>query len=70
MTLIRKALSRSTPDFLTLSYHSATMPRTSPFPIHLSASETAELRRRSTKYTLSYFQVQRAKGLLHRGKLR
>jgi hypothetical protein len=40
------------------------MPRTSPFPIHLSASEAAELRRRSTKYTLPYFQVQRARIIL------
>jgi len=40
------------------------MPRTSPFPICLSASEAAELHRRSTKYTLPYFQVQRAKIIL------
>ena len=40
------------------------MPRTSPFPILLSASETAELRRRATKYTSPYFQVQRAKIIL------
>ena len=40
------------------------MPRTSPFPILLSASETAELRRRATKYTSPYFQVQRAKMIL------
>src|SRR5207245_815722 len=39
----------------------ATMPRTSPFPILLSGSEAAELRRRATKYTSPYFQVQRAK---------
>src|ERR1700683_652446 len=41
-----------------------TMPRTSPFPIHLSAGEAAELRRRATKYTSPYFQVQRAKIIL------
>jgi Homeodomain-like domain len=40
------------------------MPRTSPLPIHLSVAEAAELRRRSTKYTLPYFQVQRAKMIL------
>jgi len=40
------------------------MPRTSPFPIHLSAAEAAELHRRSNKYTLPYFQVQRAKIIL------
>jgi len=40
------------------------MPRMSPFAIQLSAAEAAELRRRSTKYTLPYFQVQRAKMIL------
>jgi DNA-binding NarL/FixJ family response regulator len=40
------------------------MPRTSPFLIHFSAAEAAELRRRSAKYTLPYFQVQRAKIIL------
>lgn len=40
------------------------MPRTSPFKIQLSAAEAAELHRRSTKYTLPYFQVQRAKMIL------
>jgi hypothetical protein len=40
------------------------MPRSSPFPISLSAAEAAELRRRSAKYTLPYFQVQRAKIIL------
>jgi hypothetical protein len=34
------------------------------FPIPLSASEAAELRRRATKYTSPYFQVQRAKIIL------
>jgi len=40
------------------------MPRTSPFKIQLSAAEVAELRRRSAKYTLPYFQVLRAKMIL------
>jgi hypothetical protein len=40
------------------------MPRTSPFLIHLSSAEAAELNRRSAKYTLPYFQVQRAKMIL------
>jgi hypothetical protein len=40
------------------------MPRTSPFTIRLSSSEAAELRRRADKYTLPYFQVQRAKMIL------
>jgi hypothetical protein len=40
------------------------MPRSSPFLIHLSAAEATELRRRSAKYTLPYFQVQRAKMIL------
>ena len=40
------------------------MPRSSPFPIRLSAAEAAELHRRSAKYTLPYFQVQRAKIIL------
>lgn len=40
------------------------MPRTSPFSIRLSASEAAELQRRAAKYTLPYFQVQRAKMIL------
>ena len=40
------------------------MPRSSPFPIHLSAAEATELRRRAAKYTLPYFQVQRAKIIL------
>ena len=41
------------------------MPRISPFLIHLSPAEAAELRKRSTKYTLPYFQVQRAKMILY-----
>ncbi len=41
-----------------------TMPRSSPFVIHLSSAEKAELQRRSGKYTLPYFQVQHAKMIL------
>jgi len=41
------------------------MPRTSPFRITLSSGEEAELRKRAAKYTLSYFQVQRAKMILY-----
>ena len=41
------------------------MSRSSPFAIRLSSAEEAELRRRATKYTLSYFQVQRAKMILY-----
>jgi len=40
------------------------MPRTSPFPIRLSSAEAAELHRRAARYTLPYFQVQRAKMVL------
>jgi len=40
------------------------MPRTSPFPIRLSSAEAAELYRRAARYTLPYFQVQRAKMIL------
>jgi len=40
------------------------MPRTSPFTIRLTAAETRELQRRAAKYTLPYFQVQRAKIVL------
>ncbi len=40
------------------------MPRTSPFDIELSPAEEAELRRRAARYTLPYFQVQRAKMIL------
>jgi hypothetical protein len=42
----------------------ASMPRSSPFPICLSAVESSELHRRAAKYTLPYFQVQRAKMIL------
>ena len=40
------------------------MPRTSPYVISLSSAEAAELQRRAGKYTLPYFQVQRAKMIL------
>jgi len=40
------------------------MPRSSPFTITLSSAEEAELRRCAGKYTLPYFQVQRAKIVL------
>jgi hypothetical protein len=40
------------------------MPRVSPFRIDLSAEEVWELRRRAVKYTLPYFEVQRAKMIL------
>lgn len=40
------------------------MPRKSPFHIDLSAEEERELLRRSMKYTLPYFEVQRAKMIL------
>ena len=41
------------------------MPRHSPFPIILSLAEELELSRRAAKYTLPYFQVLRAKMILH-----
>ena len=40
------------------------MPRTSPFDIRLSSAELAQLEKRAGKYTLPYFQVQRAKMIL------
>lgn len=40
------------------------MPRSSPFRIDLSAEEAWELHRRAAKYTLPYFEVQRAKMIL------
>lgn len=40
------------------------MPRQSPYSITLSKAEVQELTRRATKYTLPYFQVQRAKMIL------
>ena len=41
------------------------MPRSSPFTITLSSAEEAESRRPAGKYTLPYFQVQRAKMILY-----
>ena len=41
------------------------MPRSSPYVIRLSYAEEEELRRRAAKYTLPYFQVQRAKMILY-----
>lgn len=41
------------------------MPRSSPFSITLNSAERTELHRRAAKYTLPYFQVQRAKMILH-----
>jgi hypothetical protein len=40
------------------------MPRKSPFEISLSPEEHQELSARARKYTLAYFQVQRAKMIL------
>ena len=40
------------------------MPRTSPYTIRLSSAELAQLEKRAGKYTLPYFQVQRAKIIL------
>jgi hypothetical protein len=40
------------------------MPRKSPYEIVLSNTEKAELNRIAKKYTLAYFQVQRAKIVL------
>lgn len=41
------------------------LPRSSPYEISLSPAENAELHRRVGKYTLPYFQVQRAKMILY-----
>src|SRR5439155_25140319 len=41
-----------------------TMPRTSPFRIVLSSEEERELVARARRYTLPYFQVQRARMIL------
>jgi hypothetical protein len=41
-----------------------TVPRVSPFDIALSAPEERELLRRAAKYTLPYFEVQRARMIL------
>ncbi len=40
------------------------MPRKSPFQVVLSVAEERELSARARKYTLAYFQVQRAKMIL------
>ena len=40
------------------------MPRQSPYTITLSKVEAKELNRQASKYTLPYFQVQRAKMIL------
>ena len=40
------------------------MPRTSPYEIRLSSAELEQLEKRAGKYTLPYFQVQRAKMIL------
>jgi len=40
------------------------MPRKSPYDIRLSSTELTQLERRAGKYTLPYFQVQRAKMIL------
>jgi hypothetical protein len=41
------------------------MPRTSPFTIVLRAAERRELEAKAAKYTLPYFQVIRARMILH-----
>jgi Helix-turn-helix domain len=41
------------------------VPRSNPYPVTLSSAEKIELRRRVAKYTLPYFQVQRAKMILY-----
>jgi hypothetical protein len=41
------------------------MPRISPFPIDLSSEERRQLETMAAKYTLPYFQVVRAKMILH-----
>jgi Winged helix-turn helix len=43
----------------------SSLPRSSPYKISLSPAESAELHRRAGKYTLPYFQVQRAKMILY-----
>jgi hypothetical protein len=40
------------------------MPRSSRFVIHLSVEEAHELKRLAAKYTLPYFEVQRARMIL------
>ncbi len=41
------------------------MPQNSPFAIELRSSERRELEARAAKYTLPYFQVIRARMILH-----
>jgi len=41
------------------------MPRNSPFKIVLSSHERLELEERAARYTLPYFQVMRARMILH-----
>lgn len=41
------------------------MPRHSPYNIHLRPEERRELEARAAKYTLPYFQVVRARMILH-----
>ena len=41
------------------------MPKSSAYTIKLSSCEEVELHRRASKYTLPYFQVQRAKMILY-----
>ena len=41
------------------------MPRASPYPIILRQEERRELEARAAKYTLPYFQVLRARMILH-----
>lgn len=41
------------------------MPRNSPFKIVLSSHERRELEDRAARYTLPYFQVMRARMILH-----
>ena len=40
------------------------MPRTSPYVVRLSSAELPQLQQCAAKYTLPYFQVQRAKMIL------
>ena len=46
------------------SREESTVPRNSPYEIRLTQSEANELQRRAHKYTLPYFQVQRAQMIL------
>ena len=40
------------------------MPKTSPYPIHLSPEERSELMRRAARYSLPYYHVVRSKMIL------